>query len=248
MTTGRPARRTPARMLLVVVGSIFLAEIFVMAVLALLPPLPPLAGAVLDAGLVTLLADMVDLFQACRSTEEAYAVIVRSAGRLFPESAGVLYVFKASRNLVEPVVSWGGAPHPAEPFHPEQCWALRRGRPYLASSAMVCSHLGGEGPAAELCLPMMAQGETLGVLLLRSDAPGEALHGSLRLASAAAEHIGLALANLRLRETLPAQAIRDPLTGLFNRRYLEETQEREIKRAERRRSTVGVVMLPVVAA
>jgi diguanylate cyclase (GGDEF)-like protein len=307
VTPGGAARRTPARLLLLVVGSIFLGEVFVMAGLVLLPPLLPLAGAVLDAVLVTivvfpalyafmlapmlrdaaalrraseelkvqveertvelaesnkrlthsveelersnrevtLLAEMVDLFQACRSTEEAYAVLARSAEQLFPESTGVLYAIKASRNLAEPVVSWGGAPDSARPFRPEECWGLRRGRPHLATPALVCSHLGEAGPSGEICLPIVAQDETLGVLLLRGGASGEALGGSLRLASAAAEHISLALGNLRLRETLRAQAIRDPLTGLFNRRYLEETQEREIKRAARRRSTVGVVMMDI---
>jgi diguanylate cyclase (GGDEF)-like protein len=58
-----------------------------------------------------------------------------------------------------------------------------------------------------------------------------------------ADQLGLAVANLKLRETLRNQSIRDPLTGLFNRRYLEETLEREIKRAERGRGAVGVVML-----
>jgi diguanylate cyclase (GGDEF)-like protein len=43
----------------------------------------------------------------------------------------------------------------------------------------------------------------------------------------AAGHIALVIANLRLR----TQATRDPLTGLFNRRLLEETLEREVRRA-----------------
>jgi len=194
---------------------------------------------------VTLLGEMVDLFQACRTTEEAHGVIARCAERLFPGTSGALHVFKASRNLVEAVASWGHAPGAEEPFDPEHCWALRRGRPQLAgpSSTILCAHIGGSGAAASgLCLPMMAQGETLGVLVLRADVD---LGPSLRLAGAAAEHIALALANLRLKETLRGQAIRDPLTGLFNRRYMEETQERELRRAERRGSSVGFVMFDI---
>jgi len=57
------------------------------------------------------------------------------------------------------------------------------------------------------------------------------------------EHIALALANLRLRETLRAQAVRDSLTGLYNRRYMEQALEREILRAARNGRTVGVIML-----
>ena len=54
-----------------------------------------------------------------------------------------------------------------------------------------------------------------------------------RLCIAQGESIGLAIGNLRLRETLRMQSLRDPLTGLFNRRFLDETLEREAARAAR---------------
>jgi diguanylate cyclase (GGDEF)-like protein len=46
-----------------------------------------------------------------------------------------------------------------------------------------------------------------------------------------------------LQEELREQAIRDPLTGLFNRRYLSATLQREIGRAEREGYPVSVVMI-----
>jgi len=58
-----------------------------------------------------------------------------------------------------------------------------------------------------------------------------------------AEQIGLSIANIRLREMLKRQSIRDPLTGAFNRRYLDEVFERELRRAERANQTVGVIMM-----
>jgi len=48
---------------------------------------------------------------------------------------------------------------------------------------------------------------------------------------------------VRLREILRNQSIRDPLTGLFNRRYMEETLEREVRRARRGTRPMGVLML-----
>ena len=66
-----------------------------------------------------------------------------------------------------------------------------------------------------------------------------------KLARTLAEHISLALANLKLRENLRHQAIRDVLTGLFNRRYLQETLEREIHRSQRQQTSLGVIMLDV---
>jgi diguanylate cyclase (GGDEF)-like protein len=140
-------------------------------------------------------------------------------------------------------------------FAPDQCWALRRGQIYAVpdtGSGLVCRHVHPPLPIDTLCVPMMAQGETLGILHLRS-LPGSpalpdeeraaTLASRQRLAVALAERIGLAMMNLRLRETLSNQAIRDPLTGLFNRRYMEETLERELRRAARRGAGLGVVML-----
>ncbi|MCI0529788.1 MAG: diguanylate cyclase [Nitrospira sp.] len=66
-----------------------------------------------------------------------------------------------------------------------------------------------------------------------------------RLAVTVAEHIGLALANLKLRETLRIQSIRDPLTSLFNRRYMEETLEKELRRVHRHQQTLGIIMLDI---
>jgi diguanylate cyclase (GGDEF)-like protein len=99
---------------------------------------------------------------------------------------------------------------------------------------------------------MMAQGEALGLLHLESSAseaeadalePFELLDSKERLAHTVAEHIALAFANLRLRETLRVQSVRDPLTGLFNRRYMEESLERELRRSARHRRSLGVLLL-----
>ncbi len=65
------------------------------------------------------------------------------------------------------------------------------------------------------------------------------------LAVTAAEYLGLALVNLRLRTALQQQSIRDPLTALFNRRFMEETLTREIRRAQRKRTTLCVLMLDI---
>ena len=96
---------------------------------------------------------------------------------------------------------------------------------------------------------MAAQGETLGVLYLEcsyksADATLE-IPELGRQAIAAGERISLALANLKLREVLRSQSIRDPLTGLFNRRYMEESLEREIRRAIRNKEHVALLMIDI---
>ncbi|VXD22690.1 putative Diguanylate cyclase [Planktothrix serta PCC 8927] len=96
-----------------------------------------------------------------------------------------------------------------------------------------------------LCVPMIAQGDALGLLCLASHKSGQLSEDQQRLATSVAEHIALALANLKLREALEYQSIRDSLTGLYNRRYLEESLEREINRAQRQKFNLGVIMIDI---
>lgn len=204
---------------------------------------------------VTLLTQMSDLLQTCFSPEEAYAVIGQMVGQFFPAHSGAVLVIASSRDEVRTVAAWGASRvRDRQAFGLDECWALRRGRAYSVDdcrSGLLCQHLGNPLPSAYVCVPLGAQGETLGVLHLASgtldaEATPEPLgEGKRRLASTVAEQFALALANLKLRENLRSQSIRDPLTGLFNRRYMEETLERELRRADRERRSVGVIMLDI---
>lgn len=202
---------------------------------------------------MSLLAELSHLLQACTTADEAHAVIARAAQRLFPGSMGALFIYSASRNDLEAYANWGGLTlNPNERvFAPEECWALRRGRVCLIEdrgTRLSCLHVPSPELDKYLCVPMTAKGEVLGVLRLHPDRPAaESADGAPslneQLAVTLAEHVALALINLKLRQTLRDQSIRDPLTGLFNRRYLEETLEREIRRAERSQLPLCVVML-----
>ena len=119
------------------------------------------------------------------------------------------------------------------------------------ASALLCKHIPVTGLPATgyLCVPLVAQGESRGILHVRflscatQGREAEELETKQRLAVAIAENLALSLANLKLRETLQNQAIRDPLTGLYNRRYLEETMDRELHRSRRLKAPLGVVMM-----
>ena len=199
------------------------------------------------------LGQFVDLLAACRDLSEAGEVTCSIGRRLFP-GGGALFTANSSRNAVEPVASWGGLPEAnLRPFPLDDCWALRRGRMFEASlfesNALHCRHLAAEPDMTTLCVPLVAQGDALSLLVLRWSlgTAGYPVIPPSRddLAHAFAEHLALALANLRLRERLLAQSIRDSLTGLYNRRYLEETLERELARAHRGQTPVGLVVLDV---
>jgi diguanylate cyclase (GGDEF)-like protein/PAS domain S-box-containing protein len=206
----------------------------------------------LQTSQMTMLNEMGSLLECCATTKEACAVVGRSVQKVFPHAtSGTLYTFKASRNLVETAVSWGNSSAMEPVFAPQSCWALRRGQPHWSESGgggIVCPHLETLPSADHLCIPMVGQGETLGILHLefargKSEA-GDLLH-TQRLAVTVAGQVALSLASLRLRETLRDQSIRDSLTGLFNRRFMQESLEREIMRARRKNHPLSLLFLDI---
>ncbi len=201
---------------------------------------------------MAILNEMGEALQSSPTREEVCAAIVRSAQQLFPGGSGGLFLPGVSGNAMEAVATWGESPPGRCRPVPGECSALQQGRVHVVDDPLCeshCRHLGSPPPVAYLCAPLVAQGEVLGVLHLRFGPAGPArerlVEGRKRLAITVAEHVALALASLNLRQTLREQAIRDPLTGLFNRRYMEETLERELWRARRSQSHLGIIMLDI---
>ena len=197
------------------------------------------------------LAQFGEILQSCRSLDEVRGGLGSALAQLLPNHGGRLALINPSQNLAAIGAHWGRHALLAESvFAPEDCWALRRGQAYpLAgtNAGFSCQHVhwpADDAPGASyLCVPLAAQGEVVGVLTF--DAEKATTPGERRIALAAGEQLALALANLRLQETLRTQSIRDPLTGLFNRRYLEVSLERELLRASRRSLPLTILMLDI---
>jgi diguanylate cyclase (GGDEF)-like protein len=202
---------------------------------------------------ITQISELGSLLQACATREEVFRLIPERLRRLFPGASGCIALLSASKNRAESVASWGITPA-SQLFSPEQCWALRRGCNHIhpgGASAIRCSHLLYDGPS--ICIPLIANGEAIGILAVQqddsesgdrvADRPPEAFARRAHLACAVAEHVAVAIANLGLRESLRLQAVRDPLTGLYNRRYMQEFLEHELHSARRRHRPVAVMML-----
>ena len=200
---------------------------------------------------ISKLSEMGDLLQSCQKLEEAYKVIVEFVPQMVPSNSGSLGAITSSRNLVEIVAEWGPEKSSERVFLPEDCWGLRRGRMHVVrerTSALICRHVGQSAPECYLCIPLVAQGEAVGLLHLQFSAHLDesldvAAQTKLRLVEAVADRVALALANLRLHEAMRQQSVRDPLTGLFNRRYMEESLDRELRRAARGGRSLGILML-----
>jgi diguanylate cyclase (GGDEF)-like protein len=199
------------------------------------------------------LSELGDSLQSCHTVAEAYLMIENSLSAFLGHRPGALCILNASRDLVESVVTWNNCSTTEQVFHPDDCWGLRRGKPYGgAGSPLPCAHLRATVSTNYLCVPLVAQMETLGVLYVEDNASllaltPQAVHLEQttleRRAIAVAERISLALSNLKLKEILRTQSIRDPLTGLYNRRYFEESLNRELHRADRTGRKLSLVML-----
>ena len=203
-----------------------------------------------------LLSSLNEWLQSCNSLHELYEMVGAFLAKLLPGCSGNLFIYANSRDVLESMQAWNGAAKmPA--MHPDDCWALRRGRTYTFGPNDLdfpCVHIAAAQPEPYCCIPVLAHGETIGLLHLEFGAgsaatSGEAAENELaaqrRLGIVCAEQISLAIANAKLRDQLRDQSIRDPLTGLFNRRYLLETCRREFARAKRNKQSVSVLSIDV---
>ncbi len=201
----------------------------------------------------SLLRQMGEMLQTCASADEANQVVARYAQQLIPGHAGALYVQDAKDQAFEVQAAWGAPPPEREAISADACWALRRGKLYVIKgdgSDIVCKHIAQPIRSFSVCVPLTAHGEVLGLLHLRSAGPVNGdreyhLQAATQLAESIADNAALALADIKLRTSLRAQAIQDPLTGLYNRRFMEETLQRETRRAERTDKPVGILMLDI---
>ena len=202
-----------------------------------------------------ILSELNDWLQSSQSLDELYEMVRAFLTTLLPECPGSIYIYSHSRDVLEGACSWNGGAL-TEQMLADDCWGLRRGRMYNYGEHKVdflCKHKTQDSAAPYCCIPIIAHGETVGLLHLElpaSLAPDtqenkECWSNFRKVASAAAEQISLAIANVRLRDQLRDQSIRDPLTGLFNRRYLMEGLRREIARSERRKEPLALLSFDV---
>ncbi len=203
------------------------------------------------------ISGMGEHLQSCQTLSEICAIGAQYVRVLYPQSRGAICLFNSSRDLVEAAQIWGDPPYTNDVFVPSDCWGIRRNRPHLVDMehpGLLCGHMNGPEDIDTLCTPMMANGEFMGILHLNSVSVNDDYHGLAQLQSSErriqiilemAEHIAMALSNLKLRDALRQQSIRDSLTGLFNRRYMEETLDRELSRAGREKKPVGIMMFDI---
>jgi diguanylate cyclase (GGDEF)-like protein len=210
-----------------------------------------------------LLNELYDSLQTCNSEREIFAVCTQFAKRIFPEFEGIFFVYRASRKVLEPAVVWGESIKDFDIIEPDDCWAIRQGKPYIVEKrgvGLICPHMEHDEKLFQpyICVPLATHDEIIGLLNLRTppsfveaglslDEIGQHrnLEFTQQLALNFAARIAMTLVNSDLRDRLHQQSIRDPLTSLFNRRFMEETLDKEISRAMRSGQPLGIIMMDI---
>lgn len=195
---------------------------------------------------LALLGRYGNLLLGCTDLAEALQTSEQMLSQLLPDCAATIYPLIDGEGLAEATHLWGNpAVETVLQASASDCACMSRKRSQLGSSedtASLCAHFhvtGAEAAFATACIPLIAQGDSLGWITLSAPLPPGI--AKLQLAIAAADQLALALANLKLRQSLRDLSVRDPLTGLFNRRYLAESLSRELARSQRRKLQVAVM-------
>ncbi|MDN4056626.1 diguanylate cyclase [Massilia sp. YIM B02769] len=189
-------------------------------------------------------AELMHSLELAESVDESAGIIASYLPRLLPRLSGSLYLYNNSRDLLERKAGWGVFDAEPETIEALDCWALRRGSPhlYVGGDGLVCRHA-SDTSLDRLCLPLVTQGDVIGCITVTGDELAKAEEIQRAWIGQVAEQLGLALSNVKLRVSLRQQSIIDPLTQLYNRRYLDEVLKRELARASRSGVPLSVLVL-----
>ena len=201
------------------------------------------------------MGEMADMMQSCRSISETFPIVKQYLKILFPADTCTLYLHDETRQLLDQVVPPVSGSETFSSMTNDSCWALRQGKNYLfheMDQDMSCEHV-AEAPHGYLCIPLIAQGVTTGLLHIVFHSPNDTLLDNAvtlldrktSLCSRLADHLSLAFANLKLQEELKLKSIQDSLTGLANRRHMEEILQRQFHRLMRYETQCSLIMLDV---
>ncbi len=201
---------------------------------------------------VSLLSQMDEWLQSCKSLRELYEIVTVFMEKVLPGTRGQLFIYSNSRDVLDLACAWHCDDAP-EHVTPDSCWALRRGRNYNFDStalSFVCDHVKesfgpDETPDMFTCLPIMAHGDTVGLIHIEflEDGINPEVLDTKVFTKRCAEHISMAIANVKLRDELQDQSTRDPLTGLYNRRFFLNALRRELAQTASRQGNFALLSL-----
>lgn len=209
-------------------------------------PIQDKSGATIETSLISRL---VNRYLFSLTVEEAYSVTAQSLEAILPDDGGVIYLKDARLELYEPIAPWGNLPLAPQPFHIQDCWALRRGRMHKVtpeSAEIRCRHsIATSADAATLCVPVITYGEPMGLLHFWTNIDLAEFPEKRQIIGLIADLLAMAVVNIRLRHRIQDMTDRDYLTGLYNPVYTEEQLRRLLKTASRNNAPVGLIMMDI---
>ena len=196
---------------------------------------------------IELMHRLANMLAACQNLVEAQRVVEDIVPRILGQLNGSISLMRSSRNQLVNQLDWGDKWPGSKSFAPDECWSLRTGRSHLSIEAfhhLSCEHMSSIDNNQTLCIPLTAHGNTIGIMhLYFGQGEIEVEELTTQLAYSVAEHLGLALANLSLQEKLRSQALSDPLTGLYNRRFFEQKLTEHTNNSATSSESLSLLML-----
>jgi len=207
--------------------------------------------------IISIINEMSNILQLSNSLEETLSLIGKYCTRLLPFAAGIIYVLNPSHNYLESLTEWNHPDIEEKVIFPDQCWGLREGKVYRYlndKKNIACKHaIGKTGTPYYICIPLLGHNEIIGLLYLEikglksmtDNAIHEFINQNELLITTLASNISISITNIKLRDSLRMRALHDPLTGLYNRLYLNESLNKDIQRAKRQNITLAIIMMDV---
>ncbi|WP_407440379.1 GGDEF domain-containing protein [Fibrobacter sp.] len=185
-----------------------------------------------------------------RPFSEVVGTLEKALPQLFPNAAGVLYMYGGEQSELHKILSFGDYVISDDTIMPAECASFNSGEIVVTDftsgkMSSGCTHLHHHPQGISLCSPIEGIEEHFGILTIQTDKlpENEDLEFWKAKVSIVASTFGLYVANQNLNIRFQQHSIRDPLTSLFNRRYMEESLRREIAAANRHGSPIGILMI-----
>ncbi len=204
---------------------------------------------------LTSLIRVVDAIGSVASIDHIYNLALDVVRGLFAVDMALINIINHDTGLLEPVRSFGfseeymkrNIAHPFERI--DSCYVLTNDNSYLADDIFKdqrCPNLRvDKSVRSVLCVPIKSGNNTFGILHLASCYPSAFNKNDMTLANAIGEQMGMAVERARLFDEINRLAITDALTGLYNRRYLANILEEEVKRSARYSHSLSFIMVDI---
>ncbi|WP_412756096.1 diguanylate cyclase [Legionella bozemanae] len=197
-----------------------------------------------------LLKELMSLLQSSLSMDDAIEIIKNYSKRILSGTSGIVYLISSDNlNLISRVLIWGEPVSSLFLFTPKDCLSLLRHQSYYISDTtegVLCNHIkkGEKKPISYVCLPLFAQNEMLGLFYVEFglNTDNQRL---IALAQIISEQSALSIYNIKLRDVLKTQSTQDSLTGVYNRRFLEEYLQKEILKAKNHPFTFALLLIDI---